>query len=307
MIVESIIELKKSHIKQWPVNSNRASNLGHECLRYLVYERTRWQEKTLHGVELQTIFEEGNLHETAVLRDLQDAGFQVIEQQRAFQWSEYNITGHIDAKVLIEGIAVPIEIKSCSPWIFQNIETAADLYNGKYHHLRMYPAQMTLYLLMDNKDYGLFIFKNKSNGQLKEVRMDLDYELGERLLQKAEQINQHVSADTIPPHCDYDESVCGQCGYLHICLPDIKRDAMELKSDPELEAKLARMFELKPFKKEHDTIDKDLKKEFNRLEKAMIGNYLITGKEIQRKSYEVKAGAYWKTDIQIIGGDSNVV
>ena len=159
MIVESLIELKKSRIKQWPVNSNRASSLGHECLRYLVYERTRWQEKVLHGVTLQMIFDEGNLHEKAVIRDLQDAGNEIIEQQRAFAWSAYLITGHIDGKLLKDSIAIPFEIKSCSPWIFQSINKLNDLHNHKYHHVRCYPSQLTLYLLMDNKEFGYFIFK----------------------------------------------------------------------------------------------------------------------------------------------------
>ena len=77
MIVDKVKDLKASRIKQWPCVSNRASELGHECLRYLVLMRTRWEEKTLHNVELQFIFDEGNIHEEAIINDIKKAGFRV--------------------------------------------------------------------------------------------------------------------------------------------------------------------------------------------------------------------------------------
>jgi len=86
MIVEKIIETKKSKIKGYPVNSNRASELGHPCLKYHVLSRTRWEEKSLHDVGLQFIFDMGNEIEEIVLKELAEAGIKVIEQQRSFQW-----------------------------------------------------------------------------------------------------------------------------------------------------------------------------------------------------------------------------
>lgn len=305
MIVERIAEYRKSRITQWPVRSNRASQLGHECLRFLVFERTRWKEKVLHDVRLQAIFDEGHMHEAAVMRLLSDCGFNIIEQQRAFEWREYDITGHIDAKILINGNAMPLEIKSASPYSFQSIESAADLYNGKYHYLRMYPAQMTLYCLMDNKEEGVFLFKNKVTGELKEIVMPLDYDLGEKLLQKAEAINSHVAYGTLPFHCDYDEDICGSCGYLHICLPEIKRDALQITDNEELAGKIMRWNELKPINSEYNKLDKELKATFKEQEKVLIGDYLITGKWIDRKGYAVDASRYWQTKIQTIGGGTH--
>ena len=99
MIVERVLESKKAKIQQWPVNANRASSLGHECTRFLVFERTRWKEKTLHDARVQMIFDIGNVLEQMVSQDLREAGFAVIEQQRGFQWSKYQITGTIDCKL----------------------------------------------------------------------------------------------------------------------------------------------------------------------------------------------------------------
>jgi len=300
MIVEKIEALKRSRIEQWPVRSNRASDLGHDCIRYLVLNRIRWQEKTLHDVNLQTIFDEGNLHEKAVLRDLQDAGLNIIEQQRAFEWPEYQITGHIDAKLAVNGNVIPLEIKSSSPFMWQSLNTIQDLYNGKYHYLRKYPAQMTCYLLMDEKPEGLFLFKNKQTGALKEIPMSLDYDLGEKLLKKAEAINKHVADGTLPDCIPYDEQICGDCGFEHICLPDVKRDALEIQTDPELEAKIERWFELKSHKSEYDTLDKEVKAQLKNQEKIVIGDYLIMGKIVQRKGFTVADGEYWKTTIKLL-------
>ncbi len=298
MIIEKVNDYIKTQIEQWPVRSNRASELGHECLRYLVLNRTRWEEKILHGVNLQTIFNEGNLHEKAVLRLLEDAGFNVTEQARPFEWKEYGITGHIDCKIALNGMAIPAEIKSASPYMYDIINDIQDLYNGKYHYLRKYPAQLNLYLLMDDKPEGLFIFKNKQTGALKEIPMSVDYDLGEKLIKKAMAINMHVAEDTLPDCIPWDEQICGDCGYAHICLPEPKRDALEIKTDPELEAKVRKWFELKPYKSEYESLDKEIKSQLKSQDKIVIGDYFITGKMIQKKGFSVAASEYWQCKIK---------
>ena len=298
MIIEKVNDYIKSQIKQWPVKSNRASELGHECLRYLVLNRTRWQEKTLHDTRLQTIFNEGNLHEKAVLRLLENAGYNVIEQARAFEWKEYDITGHIDCKIVLNGKAPPTEIKSASSYMYDTINNIQDLYNGKYHYLRKYPAQLNLYLLMDDKPEGLFIFKNKQTGALKEIPMSVDYDLGEKLIKKAMAINMHVAEDTLPDCIPWDEQICGDCGYAHICLPEPKRDALEIKTDPELEVKIRKWFELKPHKSEYESLDKEIKAQLKSQDKIVIGDYFITGKMIQKKGFSVAASEYWQCKIK---------
>jgi CRISPR/Cas system-associated exonuclease Cas4 (RecB family) len=304
MLIEKILDYERSKIKQWPVVSNRASELGHECIRYLCLNRTRWQEKTLHSVETQMVFDEGHTQERAVTTLLNEVGFKLIEQQRAFEWAKYQITGTIDAKVLVGDPvrALPLEIKSCSPFSFQRINTIEDLYKGKYHYLRMYPAQMTLYLLLDNKEEGLFLFKNKATGALKEIPMALDYDLGESLLKKAETINQYVdnptTCFTLPDCIPYDEQICGNCGYIHICLPEVKRTALTMIEDLEIEAKLKRRDELKPYTAEYDRLDRELKALFKECDRMMVGDYLITGKWIDKKAFTVQASKYWQSKIQ---------
>jgi len=307
MIVEQIEQKKKEKIFQYPVHSNRASQLGHPCNRYLVYERTRWQEKVLHNVAMQTIFDEGRIHEEAIIREMKEAGLQVIEQQRSFFWKKYNISGHIDCKVITDGVAVPVEIKTMSQYSFQKINTLQDMLTSDKYYVRMYPCQLTLYLLMDEKEKGIFILKNKNNGQLKEIEMALDYELGEKLLKKAELVNQCVANNTLPERIEYDEDICGECGYLQLCLPEVKRDAVELSEDTELGQKLNKWKELKEKAKEFEVLDKEIKAIFQEKEKIIIGDFLVTGKWITRKPQiiEIKETKYWKINIQSLKGKEN--
>lgn len=287
MIVEKIIESKERKIKGYPVNSNRASDLGIPCVRYHVLNRTKWNEKTLHGADLQLTFDIGNVMEDAILRDIQDAGLQVVEQQRAFSWPEYQITGHLDAKVIIDGEPIPLEIKTASPYVFKAINSIRDLTNGKYGYLRKYPAQLTLYCLMGNHERGIFLFKDKSSGAMKEIEMPLDYELGESLLKRAEAINKHVADGTLPEPIN-DDLWCDKCPFTHICLPDQIGKEIEIDTT-ELSTMLDRLEELKPAVKEYDEIDGQVKELVEGREKLLAGSWFVTGKYLEKKSYDIPA------------------
>jgi CRISPR/Cas system-associated exonuclease Cas4 (RecB family) len=293
MLVERILDHKAASITQYPVHTNRASNLGHPCTRYLVFERTKWEEKTLHGPGLQMVFDLGNDIEDRVMKDLRDAGVSVIEQQRSFSWREHQITGHIDAKVMIDGTVYPIEVKSMSPFAFEKVNEVQDMHNSKYHYMRSYPAQMTLYLLMDNKDVGFFLLKNKVSGAMKEIRVDLDYDLGESLLKKADTINAHVASNTVPGPIEWDDNICSECGYLHICTPDRIGKEIQMVDDAELEAMLSRRESLLAAHKEYESIDRELKDAVKERDKLLVGNWLITGKWQERGEYSVKATKFW--------------
>jgi CRISPR/Cas system-associated exonuclease Cas4 (RecB family) len=305
MIIEKILEAKAKKIKQYPVNSNRASDLGNPCLKYHVFNRTKWQEKSLHDVGLQMVFDMGNAIEDIVLKELAEAGVKVIEQQRAFTWPEYQISGHCDGKIVTDDGIYPMEIKSCSPYVFKSINTINDMINGKYGYLRKYPAQLTLYMLMDNKEKAVFIFKDKSSGAMKEIWFNLDYQLGETLLKRAEAINKHIAAGTLPEPIN-QEIWCGNCPFAHICLPVQIGKEVEIDTG-DLAELLDRQEELKPAVKEYDEIDEQIKSMVEGKEKILAGNWFITGKWQERKSYDVPADIkaayekitkYWRRKVQ---------
>lgn len=298
MIVEKIIESKERKIKGYPVNSNRASDLGIPCVRYHVLNRTRWQEKSLHDSGLQFVFDMGNEIEEIVLKELAEAGVKVIEQQRSFEWKEYQITGHIDGKIMVDNIVypVPMEIKSCSPFVFKAINSINDLKNGKYGYLRKYPTQLNLYMFMDNKEKGVFLFKDKVSGQIKEIWMDIDYNMGEETLKRAEAINSHLAAGTMPEPIN-DEMWCEGCSFEHICLPEHIGKEVEIDTG-ELATWLDRQAALKEAKKEYDELDDLIKKAVEGREKILAGDWFISGKWYERKSYTVPDSRYWRSSIK---------
>lgn len=296
MLIEKIAEKKQAKIRLRPCHTNRASSIGHICERKLVFDRTRWAEATLYDVGLQFIFDEGNLQEAQVLKDLADAGIVVIEQQRDYEWKQYNLTAHLDGKVLSDNAAYPLEIKSMNPFTFKQINSAQDILQSRKSYIRAYAAQMQVYLLLSNSERGVFLFKDKSSGQLKEIWMDLDLEFAESLIQKCERINAHVAANTTPEPIPWQEDICGRCAYAHICLPEAKREALDLTNDPELEQKLIRRAALDPLRKEYADLDDEVKEMVKERPKVLCGDFLITGKWIEPKGKP----KYWKTDIQLI-------
>lgn len=296
-IVQAVIEAKKKKIEQWPVRSNRASQLGHPCERYLVYERTRWQEKILHDVKTQFLFDEGNLHEKAVIQELENAGIKVIEQQRAFEWGKYQITGHIDGKILNGKDVIPFEVKSMSDWAWKSINSIEDMKSSRLLYMKMYPAQLNLYLIMDEKEVGIFILKNKQTGFLKQIEVYLDYEYTEALLKRAERINRHIENQTLPDRVPYEVGACESCGYAHICLPPVEHKGT-LINDPEIEIKLDRRDQLKEFVDEYNELDKEIRERFKEVPEAVIGNWRITGKWIEKKEYVIPAMKYWQVTIK---------
>lgn len=300
MFIEKVIESKARNITVYPVHSNRASDLGNPCLRYHVLNRTRWTEKQPIDVGLQMVFDMGNEIERIVLKELAEAGITVIDQQHPFEWKQYQITGHVDGLILDlddSSKAYPMDIKSSSPYVFDSINTVKDLTQGKYPYLRKYPTQLNLYLLMSNIERGLFIFKNKVSGAYKEIWMDLDYDLGEETLKRAEAINQHVAAGTLP-----DEIACGdeRCPYSHICLPDRIGKDVELLDNDELAEMIDRLNQLKEASAEYNDINRRINKMVEGRDKTICGNYFISGKWIEKKSYTVNASRYWSKKIMPI-------
>jgi len=265
----------------------------------------------MHDVRLQMIFDLGHVFEAQAMADLREAGIAMLEQQRSFSWPEYKITGSIDGKIIDDGQVYPLEIKSAAPYAFDSINTIEDMKRHKWHYMRKYPAQLTLYLLMDGKERGLFLFKNKSTGALKEIWLDLDYEFAESLIAKAETINHHVAEGSLPEAMEYDEGICTDCGFAHICMPDRIGKEVEIIDDSELLELLARYDALKPSYKEYEDVDKRISELVKGREKILVGDWFIEGKWNNRKSYNVPdeikqqyqmMTEYWQKKIMRVGG-----
>ena len=232
---------KQSKITVWPVRSNRASQIGDECLRKLVYYRTDWDKMTPHGLALQYIFDEGNEQEASLTTELQEAlkkeGIQFIEQQKGIQIEGTEISGKIDGKIARQRQYLPTDIKSCSPVVWDNLETTKDF--NKFSWTKKYPAQVLVYMYAEAEPGGILLLKNKSTGRLKQFNLVLDDWLDyvEELLVKDRLIREHMQEGTLPEKLN-DPDHCTGCPFAHICGPDLSFEGIDFENDPEFEKKL---------------------------------------------------------------------
>ena len=182
MIIEKIQKHIENKRKVTPCHVNRASEIGHPCYRYLYFLRTAWDQAQLPTYRQQLVFDEGKLQEKAVLRLLEDAGFDIVEQQRSYEIRELKLVGHIDAKIKVNNKLFPLEIKSMSPYFFESLHVVKDFLNHRYAHIRKIPFQLQAYLMLSQQKEAVLLIKNRSTGELKEIVITQDEKMQNEML-----------------------------------------------------------------------------------------------------------------------------
>jgi hypothetical protein len=288
--------------KVFPCYVNRASEIGHPCERYLFFQRTAYALKSLPSEKLMEIFEGGRAIEDLCEDELKKAGYKVIEGQRPYMDEKHQISGHIDGKVKILEQNCPIEIKGINEHAFKNLKCVDDFLKSGKSWLMKYPAQLLIYLYLDNSANGILYLKSKSLAEFKAIPIILyDYlDYVESLLKKADRINEAVSKKEKPKQIPYSDYICGYCDFLTTCLPDKEGIELDFIDNPELEADLKRYMELKPGMAEYDKLDKHLSACFKGRDRLVIGNFIVTGASVHKEPYAVAGGDYWKKTIKSI-------
>jgi hypothetical protein len=289
MLTDKILKDKESKIKNFPVNANRASMIGHPCLRYLVLQRKEWKQRTPITPRLKLIFELGNVFEAKAIKDLMDAGVEVFNLQTSYKDDALGLTAHVDGLVRDEeGVKRVLEIKSSSPMIFPKINSVEDMINSKYTFMRKYPYQMDSYLMLSGLDEGIWLFVNKSTGEYKEFLQEAGVERQEEISRKCITINEHLAIEELPDCIEYDNNVCGQCDLAHVCNPPRIETDVFLEQDPTLIEALERRDELADTAKEYKDLDRYVKDNLRGLS-GILGGYSIKTTESNRKEYTVAA------------------
>lgn len=280
-IAAKINEAYEKDRRVYPCRSNRASEIGHPCARYLTYCRLNWKEKRLPSAELCQIFEMGNFFEDLAVKRLQKAGLEITNQQRDFEDKRHEITGHVDGFLEHEKQIIPLEIKGINQRDWDNVNSVEDMMFAPKPWLRKYPGQLQAYLYLAEAPLGVFIMVNKANSLIKPIWMQLDYDYMELLLKKLEKVNACVQTGTYPDRIDYDEVMCGDCPFSHLCLPEVINKArITFEADPDFEAKLDRRQELSEAAAEYNRLDKYIKATAKAFEadNVVIGKYMISRK-----------------------------
>jgi hypothetical protein len=302
-------EWLESNIKQYPARSNYISIIGDPCLRKLVYNRTAYEEKTPISIRTKKIFDEGIEQEKYFIPRIRKAlnaqGYDIVCEQKIVEIKKYNLSGRIDGEIVSNNREnkerYPIEFKTCSPHTFDSYNNIEDFDKNSWS--KKYAAQLLLYMYITDAETGCFILKNKSNGEIKCIWLNLLDYLGycETILKKAEEIETHIKNETLPEKYIVYEN-CRFCDFKHICMPDIDGGEYNIIEDKAIEEKINRYMEIKKIKQEYDKIDRELKIQLNGKNNLIIGNWEIIGKKICKKIPESKTKeiVYWKREIKPI-------
>ncbi|MCP3995420.1 MAG: hypothetical protein GY722_10185, partial [bacterium] len=222
------VKSKRRPPKSYP--SNRASEMGHPCERYLVLNRTKGEVKEPPDDTLQLIFEEGNQHETQVKAVLNWMGIEIYGSQMEFPQNAYGLTGHVDGVIgqRENGNRVIIEIKGLNGAHWQSVKEDDDGASLKHHSawfVQKWYYQGQLYAFLDDIEEIVWIIKNKWTGEWKVVVMPIDYEAIQGCTDKADRVNEHVEAGTEPEPLN-DPVTCRRCPYYdRACHPSIENPA----------------------------------------------------------------------------------
>ncbi len=284
-----------------PCHSNRASSLGFPCLREKVLERTRWQERRIPSPELMAIFEKGRMEEKFAIERLTLAGVDIIEQQRPFEDKPTQITGHIEGTLSFNGTPILFEIKGLHPYQWGRMNVWRDFL--KHPIYCRYPAQGQLYMYLAEQPEMIFILVDKGTGAMKFLPMEIDYDYCEQLLQKAEAINKHVAAGTLPECREWDEQICGRyCDFFHICMPDMKGAGLTIMDNEVLEGNLERRSELAAAHREYVEVDKSISRVVTGVKGVIVGRFVVGGQyvDVHRQARPASDSRYWKKNIKEI-------
>jgi hypothetical protein len=258
----------------WAPQMTPATDLGYRCERRIVYLRTLPDKAECVSVELDSIFEEGRLHQTDVRRELAELGFEVVEAETNFRDANLEISGTIDGKIAVSGDhhapRIPLEIKST----MGEAPSTVEAWRAGVGLVQRYYAQIQIYLYLTSSPEGIGLWKNKATGLWSTCAAPLDYEYAETLLRRAESVRDHVRARTLPDRI-LDRSECNGCPWANtVCLPaDAAVDPMLLVEDAALLAQLIEREAVKPASDRYNKIDDEVKARF----KLTAGSRFVVG------------------------------
>jgi len=300
-IVKALDEKTEKNIKPLERTCNHAHDAGwvDDCKRHLVLLRTQPEKLELHGLEMQRIYDEGKRQEVIITQELEEAGFE-LKTPEPFVWEELELEGEIEKLIKVNGDWFPIDYKTCSPHIYNEIsrcKEGSELLSSRHQWIRHYPAQNYLYTIRYKFDVGIILFKEKNKARKHQVICPLEMQYINRVIDGLDEVNKHVANDTLPDPVKVD--ACSRCGFMTtVCFPDSAEagKGIGVYDDTELEIKLQKRQALidagiKDKAKELEKLDSEIKGEFRT--EAFDGKQLLIG------DYTVKVGSYLKSTVDL--------
>jgi len=282
------------------------------CVRQMALDLVAWDQKPGFEVETLEKMRQGKEIELAMIARLIRVGqratprFEVIHEQYGETFKDRKgrviLRMKLDGRLKFEsGETPPIEIK----WsvMADNLQTVEDFDRSPY--TRDWLDQMVIYLLTHSEPFGYFVLGRRGLPRLIPVFLEQHLDRAESFLKAAETAMDAKEAYAVqgeaalPPFID-DPSECRRCPFFgRVCNPPIDAGpGIRVIDDPELELLLKRREELVPISGEYQRIDKQVKERFKGIELALVGDFQISVKPIERKGYEVKPTTTWQVSVE---------
>ncbi len=268
----NLLELKEVETLNFLAKHNRASELGHPCLRYLYLMRTMTAEQSLR---LWKLFKVGREYEEVVIKKLLQV-LPIKAFQRPIEHQELQIAGVLD--VLLE-TNEPLEIKSCGKYSFQEIlkysENPKQLINAELLY-RKYYFQVQTYLFLSDVEKGFLFVKDRESGNELLIEIVRDEEAINEVVEKAQRVNECLEKEFLPEGI-FIKDICNHCYfYKDVCQKEFRGKKVQVVelSEGFLE-KLERYYVLKDQMKEFEKLEKEIKETLKEWED---GVYVVAGK-----------------------------
>ncbi len=293
---------------------NWVSSLGDICERRLVYWRIMGDMALDTPAGLRGIFGTGNLLAPIVIEQIlnpfgrrQSPTWEILGREtkpRDALFTKLAISGRVDGIRHVAdatGRMQPynvVELKSMNPNIFAGIHGIDDL--GKWHWAAKYPDQLLLYMLgyeMVERPGWLILFNKANLYEMRIIEVPFDESRADVLLRRAERINTHIDADSLPRQIRRPD-ICEHCPFLPHCAPRLQGDpddAPEIykpTEHPELADLLQRYVDLEQASREAGRVNRAL------TARLVKGQTVICGDIVVR--WETR-GKKWSKKIRRVG------
>ncbi len=312
----------------WQPRNPNPSDLTDCPRRYQVMRVLCWESRPLPDLDGMEAMEDGEIAEGTVIRQMQDEGWDIVQQQGPFEIrqplgnggiQQVILTGKIDGKIrLSKAHLVPFEVKNTSDWTFGKLETEQDLQDSPW--TRKWWRQVEVYCLGENSERAVLIVAHR--GKRKLIEVELDYEKTEQILADCvwavDTIQKLRTWETPPDDVDRalletygegypdDFNICRICWCRDVCCFPPQPDTSRAQVRNDLEPLIERYLEAKPHASEYEKLRKEIKVQTEGFPQTVAGAYVIDGEvKIRRMSAKPARGAYvsesWAFEVRKVG------
>lgn len=206
-----------------------ASQIGHECSRYLWYV-FRWVQSPKFDGRMQRLFDRGHREEARFIEWLEGIGAQVVEFQPDAdgnqnkgeqQYRVKGVLGHfggsLDGQIMLPekygvgfGMLSEFKTKGTGSGFNKLLEKGVKLVSPQHYD------QMCVYGRAYGYKYALYMSINKNDDNLHVEVVDLDWKRGEELERKAtDVITSQIPPERVATSAAYQ--ACKFCDFSNIC------------------------------------------------------------------------------------------